>query len=67
MTNANPQQTIVRDLAYKANNPPNVNRVTDNINSFILFIFYYLTEKNVNHQYSVPSIYQRVSRTSIFE
>ena len=23
--------------------------------------------KKVNHQYSVPTIYQRVSRTSIFE
>ena len=52
MTNANPQQTIVRDLAYKANNPPNVNRVTDNINSFILFIFLLFNRKeaaeNVN-------------------
>lgn len=45
MTNANPQQTIVRDLAYKANNPPNVNRVTDNINSFILFIFLLFNRK----------------------
>ena len=24
-------------------------------------------DSNVNHQYSVPTIYQRVSRTSIFE
>ena len=24
-------------------------------------------KSNVNHQYSVPTIYQRVSRTSIFE
>ena len=26
-----------------------------------------MTETSVNHQYSVPTIYQRVSRTSIFE
>ena len=27
----------------------------------------YLNQTSVNHQYSVPTIYQRVNRTSIFE
>ena len=31
------------------------------------FILTLSRENNVNHQYSVPTIYQRVSRTSIFE
>ena len=38
-----------------------------NVSEGICFRLANVVSLHVNHQYSVPTIYQRVSRTSIFE